>query len=114
MGSMKKSENERAGWFCIQARPKHEHIAAAHLRQIPYVQVLLPRIRFRRRAGRAVAWVTEPLFPGYLFAQFDWQVAFRQVQHAAGVRGIVHFGKNWPLIPESTVAAIRDAVGTDE
>lgn len=102
---------EGALWFCLKSQPKHEHIAAAHLRQNSAVEVFLPRIRFKRATRQGTVWVTEALFPGYLFAQFDWQISLRQVQHSRGVRGVVHFGEHWPAIPEAAIRELHQAVG---
>ena len=107
--------NEKnVNWFCIRAQPKHEHIAAAHLRKMDDVEVFLPRIRFRRGARQGMVWVTEALFPGYLFAGFDWQISLRRVQSAHGVQGVVHFGKHWPVIPGEIIADLRQVIGTTE
>jgi len=108
------TENKSAGWFCLRTQPKHEHFAAAHLRKMDQVEVFLPRIRFKRSTRQALVWVTEALFPGYLFARFDWDLRLRQVQCARGVRDIVHFGENWPVISESTIHELRETVGTTE
>jgi transcriptional antiterminator RfaH len=99
-------------WFCLKSQPKHEHIAAAHLRQNSVVEVFLPRIRFKRATRQGTAWVTEALFPGYLFARFDWQASLRLVQHSRGVRGVVHFGERWPAIPEEIIGELRQTIGT--
>ena len=101
-------------WFCVRSQPKHEHIAAAHLRKMDDVEVFLPRIRFRRGACRGMVWVTEALFPGYLFAGFDWQISLRRVQSASGVQGVVHFGEHWPVIPEEIIKDLRQVIGTTE
>ena len=101
-------------WFCLKSQPKHEHIAAAHLRQNSVVEVFLPRVRFKRATRQGTVWVTEALFPGYLFALFDWQSALRLVQHSRGVRGVVHFGERWPAIPEAVIRELQQAIGTDE
>ena len=98
-------------WFCLKSQPKHEHIAAAHLRQTSAVEVFLPRIRFKRATRQGTVWVTEALFPGYLFARFDWQASLRVVQHSRGVRGVVHFGERWPAIPEEIIRELQQAVG---
>jgi transcriptional antiterminator RfaH len=98
-------------WFCLKSQPKHEHIAAAHLRQNSDVKVFLPRIRFKRATRQGTAWVTEALFPGYLLARFDWQASLRQVQHSRGVRGVIHFGERWPAIPEAIIHELQQAVG---
>jgi transcriptional antiterminator RfaH len=101
-------------WFCLKSQTKHEHIAAAHLRQNSTVEVFLPRIRFKRATRQGTAWVTEALFPSYLFARFDWQASLRLVQHSRGVRGVVHFGERWPAIPEAIIRDLQQAVGTEE
>jgi transcriptional antiterminator RfaH len=103
-----------AEWFCLHAQPRHEHIAAAHLRKLEGVEVFLPRIRFQRATRQGKAWVTEALFPGYLFARFDWQPSLRAVHHARGVRGVVHFGTRWPTLDPALIAELRQAVGTEE
>jgi len=101
-------------WFCLCSQPKHEHIAAAHLRNVTGVEVFLPRIRFKRATRRGTVWVTEALFPNYLFARFNWQKLLNEVQHARGVRGVVHFGERWPTIQEGVIEDLRRAVGTAE
>jgi transcriptional antiterminator RfaH len=106
------TENKSAGWFCLQTHPKHEHFAASHLRKTDRVEVFLPRIRFKRATRQAFVWVTEALFPGYLFARFDWDLHLRQVQYARGIRTIVHFGENWPVISNHTITELRETVGT--
>ena len=57
--------------------------------------------------------MTEALFPGYLFARFDWQTSLRLVQHSRGVRGVVHFGERWPAIPEEIIRELQQAIGED-
>jgi len=101
-------------WFCLRARPKHEHIAAGHLRQMEGVEVFLPRIRFRRKTRQGVVWVTEALFPNYLFANFRWEDSLRRVHHAPGVSGIIHFGDRWPTIPDAVIENLRQIFGQEE
>jgi transcriptional antiterminator RfaH len=78
------------------------------------VEVFLPRIRFRRGVRRGMVWVTEALFPGYLFVRFDWQRSLRRVQAASGVQSVVHFGEHWPVIPQEIIEDLRKAMGTTE
>jgi transcriptional antiterminator RfaH len=103
----------KAAWFCVRTLPKHEHIAAAHLKQDADLEVYLPRIRFKRATRRGPVWFTEALFPNYLFARFDLAACIRRVCHARGVRGVVHFGNRWPIVPESVIEELRASVGTD-
>jgi transcriptional antiterminator RfaH len=101
-------------WFCVQTQTKREHIAASNLRQDAHVEVFLPRIRFRRSTRRGPAWVTEALFPGYLFARFPLSALLRRVQSLRGVRGVVHFGHRWPSIPDAVVVQLQSTVGDAE
>lgn len=101
-------------WFCLRTQTKREHIAADHLRQIDGVETFLPRIRFQRKTARGPVWFTEALFPGYLFASFDLPHQLRQIHHANGVRGVVHFGDRWPTLEDAAIAELRQLVGTEE
>ena len=103
-----------AAWFCLRSQPRHEHVAAAHLRKTGGFEIFLPRVRFRRATRRGTVWVTEALFPGYLFARFDWRMSLRRIQSIRGVSSVVHFGERWPTIPEETIGRLREAVGADE
>lgn len=101
-------------WFCLRTQPKHEHIAAAHLKKDPQIEVFLPRIRFKRSTRQGPVWFTEALFPNYLFARFDLAACLRKVHHARGVRGVVHFGDRWPVISESVIEELRGSVGIED
>jgi transcriptional antiterminator RfaH len=103
--------SSKAAWYCLQAKHKREHIAAAHLRQLKGVIVFCPRLRFRRQTRTGAAWVTEALFPSYLFAKFDFVRMQRAVGYAHGVRSIVRFANHYPTIDEITVAQLSQHVG---
>ena len=101
-------------WFCIRSQPKHEHIAAAHLRKEVGIEVYMPRIRFKRATRRGPVWFTEALFPSYFFARFELAADLRSVCHARGVRGVVHFGHRWPIVPDPVVEELRATVSPDQ
>jgi len=100
-------------WYCLKAQTKREHIAADHVRQIEGVEVFLPRIRFQRKTTRGPVWFNEALFPAYFFARFDFEQQFRQIHHANGVRGVVHFGDRWPSVPAESIAELQSALGPE-
>jgi transcriptional antiterminator RfaH len=98
----------------VRSQLKHEHIAAAHLAKDLHLEVFLPRIRFRRLTRQGSRQVTEPLFPAYLFARFNWRDHLRAVQHSRGVAQVVHFGERWPTVPDPTIQALQAEVGTED
>ncbi len=101
-------------WYCLHAQPRHESIAARALRQREEVDVFCPRIRFRRMRAGGQMWMTEALFPGYLFARFDLPSRHREIGHAHGLRGIVHFGGLHPSVPDAIIEQLRLSLGDEE
>jgi transcriptional antiterminator RfaH len=109
------SSNQPVGsWFCLKAKPKREHIAAACLRQIFEVEVFCPRVRFRKSTARGLIWFVESMFPGYLFARFDYVAFHRQISLSPGVNGFVRFGERFALLPDALIEEIRNRTGPDE
>jgi transcriptional antiterminator RfaH len=110
----KQTDSVERAWYCLRSQPKHEHIAAAHLRILDGVIVYCPRIRFKRPTRQGLVWVTEAMFPGYLFARFELSEMHRQVRYAHGVSGIVRFADRYPTIDEGALAQLRDHTGATE
>jgi|SRR5271165_6907154 len=101
-------------WFCLKTPPKHEHLAAVGLRQVPGVEVLAPRIRFRKATRRGPVWFVEALFPGYVFAHFFFPDLHRQVGYMPGVSSYVRFGKNVAVIDDETIEGLRQKADDDQ
>jgi len=96
-------------WFCLKTQPKHEHIAAVHLRRrIEGIDVFCPRLRIRKNTRRGPVWFIEPLFPGYLFAQFDPADSLQTVKSTQGVSTIVSFGQIIPVIHDAIIRELRE------
>jgi transcriptional antiterminator RfaH len=107
-------EQPIASWFCLRAQPKREHIAAACLRQIPEVEAFCPRVRFRKNTNRGPVWFVESMFPGYLFARFNYAAFYRQIGQSPGVSGFICFGTRLALLPDSLINEIKMRIGTDD
>ena len=101
-------------WFCLRAQPKREHIAAACLRQNSAVEVFCPRVRFRKQTNRGPVWFVESMFPGYLFARFDYATFHRRVRQGPGISGLVQFGDRLGLLADELVSELKAHMGPDE
>lgn len=97
----------RLAWYCVRTPTKREHIAAARLRALEEVEVLCPRLRYRKATRRGKVWWVEALFPGYLLARFDLVHNGRAVKYAQGVSGLVHFREQVPEVPDAFVAELK-------
>jgi transcriptional antiterminator RfaH len=110
---MAASSDDRK-WYCVRTQPKHEQIAAAHLRRELMLDVFSPKLRIRRATKRGAVWFVEALFPGYIFARFCWMTESQMVRGTRGVSTLVTFGENVPEIAETLVQFLRTQFDTDE
>jgi transcriptional antiterminator RfaH len=101
-------------WYCVRTHARREQIAAAQLRRDPDIEVFLPCLRYERPTRSPRVRTTEALFQNYLFARFDLAVCGRRIRHAHAILDVVHFGARYPIIPETVIKELRDAVGPDE
>jgi transcriptional antiterminator RfaH len=94
-------------WFCVRCKPKHEHIAAAHLRRmVGEIEVFSPRLRIRRLTRRGAVWFVEAMFGGYVFARFPVR-NMQSVKSTPGVVTVVSFGTNIPTISHEVIEGLR-------
>lgn len=101
-------------WHALHTAPRQENKVALHLQRDLGLEVFAPRIRFRRmRAGQPL-WTTEALFPGYLFACFDYVERRRQINAVPGVTRIVHFGEHEAPVSATIMAELRALVHDNE
>ena len=110
-------EAKEPHWYCVRAKPKAEHLAAAHLRQLEAelpIDVFCPRIRFRRSTRRGPRHFCEALFPGYLFARFILQQHLRAVAYCGSVSGVLKFGDAYPIVPEALIESLQQEMGDQE
>ena len=114
LSSAQLGKEEQPLWFCLQAQPKHEHLAAVGLRAILGIESFSPRLRFRKPTKRGAVWFVEALFPGYIFARFNYRDLHRQVQYVPGVSSIVRFGDRVAAIDDATLAGLRQLSGDNE
>jgi transcriptional antiterminator RfaH len=108
------ASSEAPFWFCLKTQPKHEHIAAATLRRQVGVPCFSPRLRFRKATRRGAVWFIEPMFPGYIFAQFVYLPLHRRIEHSSGVQRIVRFGDYLATIEAGTITALQQRAGDEE
>lgn len=111
---MTNLDTEDCHWFCIKAKPRRESAAKHGIQRDVGAEVFCPMLRFERarRSGRVK--VTEAMFPGYLFARFNFRSQNRHVAASNGVSHIVRFGGIASVVPDEIIAALREAVVDEE
>lgn len=110
---MNETPSISSRWYCVRTQSKREHIAVGQLSRVEDIEVFCPRIRFQRNTKRGKVWFEEALFPGYLFARFDFNKNVRAVSGTVGVRGLVRFAGECAHVPAVVVDMLRqEADGT--
>jgi len=104
----------REAWYCLRSQRKREHFAAAHLRQIPGVEVFNPQLKLVRATRRGQVWTTESLFPNYLFARFGLEKLLEKVRFTPSVKSVLQFGDRVPAIADSVIEELRQTLGASE
>lgn len=104
---MAEEPRGEAAWYCLRTQIKRERVAAASLQELGEVEVVCPRLRYKKVTRRGKIWWVEPLFPGYLLARFVLAEHGRAVSHAKGVSRILRFGERIPIVPARFVEDLR-------
>ncbi len=78
------------------------------------IEVFCPFVRFKRARRGGAMWVTEALFPGYLFAKFDIVEQMRHVNATRGVAKILSFGGTPAIVPAEVISAVRESMPPSE
>jgi transcription elongation factor/antiterminator RfaH len=101
-------------WYVIHTHLKQEDRAVSNLRVLG-VPIFNPKIRERRYNQFSIAptYVTKPLFPRYIFAQFKVHDLYHKVRFTRGVYSVVSFGEGPTPIAEEVIMLIRSNIKED-
>jgi len=97
-------------WFALQVRTRWENSTAMLLSGKGY-QTLLPTYQTRKRWNGKVKQVSAPLFPGYVFCQFD-ALKRLPILVTPGVISVVGRGRVPFPVNEGEIAAIQTIVAS--
>lgn len=99
------SITEKFPWYAIRTRSNHERVAAMAMAGKGYEPYVPCFSRYRRR-GCTVIEGEYPLFPGYVFCQFDVTKRL-PILMTAGVISILGFGREPAPVPDQEMEAVR-------
>lgn len=96
-------------WFVLNVRPNRESAVAAHLEAKGYY-TFVPAYRRRRVWSDRIKVIDLPLFPTYVFCQFDPSVRMASVVTTPGFLRILGCGSTPAPVDEMEIRAIRRIV----
>jgi transcriptional antiterminator RfaH len=94
-------------WYVIQTKPKKEEEATSYL-STKGVEIFSPLMEsFSPRNGRIIKEL-KPLFPGYIFGNFDLDQNYPLVRWARGVKCVLGFG-GYPIpVSQEVIEIIKN------
>lgn len=96
-------------WHCLRTQTKREHIASSILATVENVEVFCPRINQVKKTRSGKKRFVEAMFPGYIFAKFNYAENYRLVMHCQGVSRIVQQGTR-RVVPEAIINELKESV----
>lgn len=106
MGGERWAENLQ--WYVLYTHLKQEERATENLRSWG-VETLHPKLRTRRynEFTGAPTYITQPLFPRYVFARFNAREQLPKIRFTRGVHNVVCFGENPAPVDQDIIDIIR-------
>jgi transcription antitermination factor NusG len=104
------SQCDSQRWYALQVRTRWESSAAVLLSGKDY-QTFLPTYKTKKRRNGRVREVNAPLFPGYVFCQFDAQKRL-PILVTPGVIAVVGRGRVPLPVDDGEIAALRTIVSS--
>ena len=96
-------------WYVIQTKPKKEKEANSYL-SMKGLEIFCPLLEsFTQQSGRMSKEI-KPLFPNYIFGNFDAVQDYTLVKYGKGVNKIVSFGSDPSPISELVIGEIRGRI----
>src|SRR5215831_7427338 len=92
-------------WYALYVRSRHEKTVENSLRVKGY-RVFSPSYRTKRKRVDRIAEIEVPLFPGYVFCQFDTSKRL-PILMTPGVVGVVGRGNQPEPVDDTEIASIR-------
>ena len=94
-------------WVAASTHPHKELTAIVNLERQGF-DAYCPMVRRRTRHARRLREVLRPLFPGYVFIDFDPERdRWRPIGSTIGVRSLIRFGSQVGVLPEGFVEGLR-------
>jgi len=94
-------------WNIIYTKPKSEDIVSCKLSNAG-LKVLNPKIKERKCYRRKIQDIVSPLFPCYIFVEFDYPNDYHLIKYTRGVRRIIDSGNTPAVVSEDIITTIQN------
>jgi transcriptional antiterminator RfaH len=109
-----KNEENRYRWYVVYTHSKQEDRVDQNLKAWN-IETFTPKMKVCRRnqfTGTA-SYITQPLFPRYIFAKFDASSMLHNIRFTRGVNSVVSSGGYLTPIEDEILFLIKSRIGVD-
>ncbi len=114
MSNLEPNDLEGRHWYCIRTGSKQEQRVAKQILAENLADTYCPRIKYKKGRVTGLAWVTEALFPTYVFANFSFAESWRNISSLTGVRNVVRFGGLPAILAPEIILQLKEFVEEEE
>ena len=94
-------------WYVVQTKPNREALALSHLERQGF-SVWMPKFSRLIKHARQTRKVVRPLFPGYVFVQFNPKFTrWRAINNTVGVVCLVSFGTSPSILDVDFIKSLK-------
>lgn len=94
-------------WYLVQCKPREAFRAQEHLSNQQF-ECFLPTHAVKRKRGNSTKWVSEPLFPHYLFLRLSSECNWGTIRSTRGVSKIVDFNGKPATVADYIVQGLQN------
>jgi transcriptional antiterminator RfaH len=95
-----------SSWYLVQCKPREAFRAREHLSNQGF-ECFLPTHSVKRTQRQKTRWVTEPLFPHYLFIRLSDASNWGVIRSTRGVAKVVSFNGQPCPVTDALIAALQ-------
>src|SRR5262245_53253552 len=112
---IREAIEDTISWYVIHTHAKQEDRACSNLKVLG-VPTFNPKIRERcnNRFVNALTYMTKPLFPRYIFAQFKINDLYHKVRFTRGIYSVISFGEVPTSIDEEIITLIQSNIKKED
>ena len=101
-------------WYVVHTNPKQEERANSNLMAWG-IETLHPKLKTRRHNEftGVPTYITQPLFPRYIFAKFNACEQLSKILFTRGVNNVICFGDGPACVSEEIIDVIRARIDQD-
>jgi len=112
---MSSDIGDRLCWYVVHTHLRQEERTSSNLQTLEQLETLAPKLRVDKcnQFTGQLTQVVKPLFPGYIFARFQFNKFYHRIRFTRGVHSVILFNNSPTPVDDEIIELIRSRMGSD-